>query len=69
MKRYLLFAFACAGFSVLCPLATAQGSKDPVAPTASPELGGPERDGRGGDVAVPFALHRPHHQGLVGDRP
>jgi len=31
MKRYLLFAFACAGFSVLCPLATAQGSNDPAA--------------------------------------
>jgi len=35
MKRYLLFAFACAGFSVLCPLATAQGSKDPVAARAA----------------------------------
>src|SRR6266581_4665385 len=39
----------------------------PVA--APPELRGPERDGSGGDVAVPVALHRPHHQGLVGDRP
>jgi len=23
----------------------------------------------GGDVAVPVALHRPHHQGFVGDLP
>jgi len=35
MKRYLLFAFACAGFSVLCPLATAQGSNDPAAARAA----------------------------------
>ncbi|SRR5258708_2258175 len=35
MKRYLLFAFACAGISVLGPLATAQGSKDPVAARAA----------------------------------
>src|SRR5438128_824580 len=33
-----------------------------------PELGGSERDGRGGDEAVPIARHRPHHEGLVGDR-
>src|SRR5712671_3858802 len=32
------------------------------------ELRGLERDGRGGDVAVPVALRRPHHEGFVGDR-
>src|SRR4030095_4451212 len=37
--------------------------------TAPPELQGPERDGGGGDVAVPVARHRPHQEGLVGDRP
>ena len=29
------------------------------------ELRGPERDSGGGDVAVPVARHRPHHEGLV----
>src|SRR6267143_273622 len=37
--------------------------------TAPSELRGSERDGGGGDVAVPVARHRPHHEGLVGDRP
>ncbi len=37
--------------------------------TATPELRGPERDGGGGDVAVPVARHRPHHEGLVADQP
>src|SRR5437867_11467964 len=31
-------------------------------------LRGPERDGRGRDIAVPVALRRPHHKGLVGNR-
>jgi len=41
---------------------------DPSRPAAA-ELRCPERDSGGGDVAVPVARHRPHHEGFVGDRP
>jgi cyclase len=35
MKQYLLVALACAGFSMLCPPATGQGSVDPAAAKAA----------------------------------
>src|SRR5258705_3428275 len=46
-----------------------QERRSPTSRTAPPELRGPERDGGGGDVAVPVARHRPHQEGLVADRP
>src|SRR3984893_12648441 len=49
--------------------AISESKRSPTSRTAPPELRGPERDGGGGDVAVPVARHHPHHEGLVADRP
>src|SRR2546422_7022003 len=47
----------------------ADGARHLLFEPGGPELRGSERDGGGGDVTVPVACHRPHHEGLVGDRP
>src|SRR5438876_3996518 len=47
----------------------ADGARHLLFEPGGPELRGSERDGGGGKVTVAVACHRPHHEGLVGDRP
>src|SRR5437016_13881609 len=47
----------------------ADGARHLLFEPGGPELRGSQRDGGGGNVTAAVACHRPHHDGLVGDRP